>query len=161
MKSLRNKYLRFCPQSGKFVGFKTPLGFSKLLMPVIGFAALIWIIFRVATKPSRVSSPCVRAAMPLASSFLGYLLFLGLSIAAWLRSRKVQATSTAAVMSVFALAGMFGTFYYEAESASPKDIQLPTIVQPANQPMGTAVGIFPGRVVWVHDPDATDRNPQD
>jgi hypothetical protein len=161
MKSIRNKFLRFCPQSGKFVGFKTPLGFSKLLMPVIGFAALMWIIFRVATKPSRVSYPCVRAAMPLASSFLGYLLLLGLSIGAWLRSRKVQATSAAAVVSVFALAGMFGTFYYETESTSPGEIQLATIVQPANQPVGTAVGIFPGRVVWVHDPNATDENAPD
>ncbi len=28
--------------------------------------------------------------------------------------------------------------------------------QPANQPVGVAQGINPGRVVWVHDPDATD-----
>ena len=27
-----------------------------------------------------------------------------------------------------------------------------------NQPMGQAVGIFPGRVVWVHNPDATNEN---
>ncbi|GAI15846.1 unnamed protein product, partial [marine sediment metagenome] len=26
----------------------------------------------------------------------------------------------------------------------------------ANEPMGVAQGIYPGRVVWVHDPDATD-----
>jgi gluconolactonase len=29
-------------------------------------------------------------------------------------------------------------------------------VQPPNQPIGTGKGIFPGRVVWVHDPDATN-----
>jgi gluconolactonase len=28
--------------------------------------------------------------------------------------------------------------------------------QPANQPMGIAKGIYPGRVIWVHDPEATD-----
>ena len=28
--------------------------------------------------------------------------------------------------------------------------------QSANEPMGVAKGIYPGRVVWVHDPDATD-----
>jgi gluconolactonase len=28
--------------------------------------------------------------------------------------------------------------------------------QPANEPIGIAKGINPGRVVWVHDPDATD-----
>ena len=27
-----------------------------------------------------------------------------------------------------------------------------------NQPMGNLVGIFPGRVVWVHEPDATYEN---
>ncbi|MCK4748557.1 MAG: DoxX family protein, partial [Bacteroidales bacterium] len=29
---------------------------------------------------------------------------------------------------------------------------------PPNEPMGIAQGIFPGRVVWVHNPDATNRN---
>jgi len=29
-------------------------------------------------------------------------------------------------------------------------------VQPANEPIGVAQGIHPGRVVWVHEPDATD-----
>jgi gluconolactonase len=29
-------------------------------------------------------------------------------------------------------------------------------IQPPNQPIGTGKGIFPGRVVWVYDPDATD-----
>jgi hypothetical protein len=30
--------------------------------------------------------------------------------------------------------------------------------QPANEPMGTAQGIHPGRVVWVHDANATNEN---
>jgi hypothetical protein len=30
--------------------------------------------------------------------------------------------------------------------------------QPANEPMGTAQGIYPGRVVWVHDANATNEN---
>jgi hypothetical protein len=30
---------------------------------------------------------------------------------------------------------------------------------PPNSPMGTARGIFPGRVTWVHDPDATANTP--
>ena len=30
--------------------------------------------------------------------------------------------------------------------------------QPANEPMGTAQGICPGRVVWVHDANATNEN---
>ncbi len=29
-------------------------------------------------------------------------------------------------------------------------------MQPSNQPIGKGKGIYPGRVVWVHDPDATD-----
>lgn len=28
----------------------------------------------------------------------------------------------------------------------------------SNDPIGTAIGLHPGRVVWVHDPDATDEN---
>ena len=30
--------------------------------------------------------------------------------------------------------------------------------QPANEPIGTAQGIYPGRVVWVHDANATNEN---
>ena len=30
--------------------------------------------------------------------------------------------------------------------------------QPVNQPIGEAKGIFPGRVVWAHNPDATNEN---
>jgi len=33
-----------------------------------------------------------------------------------------------------------------------------TTPDPPNQPIGQAKGIHPGRVVWVHDPDATDWN---
>jgi hypothetical protein len=35
---------------------------------------------------------------------------------------------------------------------------LPSISQIANSPTGEAKGIFPGRVVWVHDPEATNEN---
>lgn len=37
--------------------------------------------------------------------------------------------------------------------AKPREIWLPT--DPVNTPMGTAKGIFPGRVVWMRDPAAT------
>lgn len=41
---------------------------------------------------------------------------------------------------------------FEAKSAPAPDLEAP------NSPMGTAKGIFPGRVVWAYDPDATNED---
>lgn len=154
--AVAQKYLRFCPRSGKFLGFKSPTeGFLKIFTPLIGLAALLWIIFRVGTKPSRITYPCVQASMPIASSFLGYLLFLGIGLATWFKMRNKSQVAVGFI-SVFAMVGVFGTF--SIDSQPEEEIQYSTFSRPANQPMGTAVGIFPGRVVWVHNPDATNEN---
>ena len=150
------KFLRFCPRSGKFLGFKSPTeGFLKIFTPLIGLAALLWIIFRVGTKPSRIDYPCVRASMPFATGFIGYVLFLTIGLAAWLRMRNKSQVAVGFI-SVFAVVGIFGAFSIDSQPAD--ETQFPTFSRSANQPMGTAVGIFPGRVVWVHNPDATNEN---
>ncbi len=154
MKSYIKKYFKTCPKSGKLIGLKSEGEYSKLIIPFIGLLAILWIIFRVATKPSRITYPCVRVAMPIASSFIAYFVLPALAIFAWLRARKNQVTATA----LFAIAGFGGTYMLDSDILGERSIQLATIVQPANQPIGTAVGIFPGRVAWVHNPDATNQN---
>lgn len=146
------RFFRRCPKSGKIIGVKYGGEIQKYLLPLIGLLSLIWIFFRVITKPSRIAYPCVRAAIPIASTFLGSLVVSAIAAFAWFRMRRKQI----AVTTIFALAGVGGALLVPDESA--KEVLLPTIVQPANQPMGEGVGIFPGRVVWVHNPNATNEN---
>ena len=158
MKFMNDKCLRFCPRSGKVVGFKTPNGLAMLLVPIIGLVALAWIIFRVARKPSRLAYPCVRAAMPFASSLIGYLLFVGASLGLWARAKKRQTVPAMVLAAVLAFVGLFVSYTFVNEPAGAVETQLPTLQLKANEPMGTAVGIYPGRVVWIHRPEATNEN---
>ncbi len=154
MKSFLRKYIRTCPKTGKVIGLRTPNHFAALLFPFTGLAAILWILFRVLTKPSRITYPCMRVAMPIASTFIGYILIPALTVFAWMRARKRQVAATA----LFAVAGLSGSFVLNNQLTRDSVVQFPTIVQPANQPIGTGVGIFPGRVVWAHDSTAVNQN---
>lgn len=153
MKTLANKYLRFCPRTGKFLGVGKIQGASRILFPFLGIAAMIWILIRVIPKPSRLTYPCVRTAMPIASGFIGYLLMLALSSVAFLRSKKPLRFYPAYFIAAFAVFGISG-------SVMVQNAWVPTanFVPAPNQPMGIAKGIFPGRVVWVHDSSAVNEN---
>ncbi|MGD0338363.1 MAG: FlgD immunoglobulin-like domain containing protein [Bacteroidota bacterium] len=158
MKNFVNKYFQFCPKTGKFVGVGQLSGLSRLLFPLIGLAALVWILIRVIPKPSRLSYPCVRTAMPFASGFIGYLAMLALSAVAFLKYKKPLRYYPVFFLCAFVIFGISG-FYLTNGYTGQQDIQ-PTVnatVEP-NQPMGVAKGIYPGRVVWVHNPDATNEN---
>lgn len=158
MDRLRMSFFRYCPRTGKCIGFRMPEGIGRAFMPLIGLGALIWIGFRVITKPSRIGYPCVRAAMPVASGFLGYVIAAAASFVLWAKARRQRSVPVAVVMAVFAGVGLFISSTAVNDPAAAVERQLPTVHLTANAPMGTAVGIFPGRVVWVHRPDATNEN---
>ena len=73
MKSLLLKFIEVCPKTGRFRGFKKSTSVAKLLFPIIGIAAIVWILIRVIPKPSRAEYPCMKIAAPIASGFLIYL----------------------------------------------------------------------------------------
>lgn len=154
MKKLFAKFVRICPKSGEFKGFRKTEGIYKVLFPVIGFAALIWVVYRVSTKPSRLSYPCVKAAMPFASGFLGYVFIFLVGTAAFIKSKKKLFTSPVFYIAAFLLSGLMGAYVFENSTV----VLTKNAIVEANAPMGEAVGIFPGRVVWVHNPDATNEN---
>ncbi|NQV17558.1 MAG: DUF362 domain-containing protein [Armatimonadetes bacterium] len=63
------------------LGIKSRIG-KKLLFCIIGFASLIWFLVRVIPKPSRAAYPCQRAAFPIASAFVIWIV--GMITSAWL-----------------------------------------------------------------------------
>jgi hypothetical protein len=157
MKNFIIKYLHFCPKTGRFLGFGKLNGLSRLLFPFIGVAALIWFLIRVIPKPSRATYPCMRVAYPIASAFGVYLLGLATSAFAigkirehWKRARYW----TMAAFLIVALVAGFFTFQADQPPVYANSFYLDT----ANVPVGIARGVFPGRVVWSRNPNATNEN---
>ncbi len=156
MKKLQEKFFKVCPKSGKIKGLKQLNGFYRLIYPLVGLAALIWVLCRVLTKPSRIEYPCVKTAMPFATGFVAYIILMLASAAAFWRTKKKIFLSPYFVVGFIAVSG-FGSLYY-IDHAGLKNIEIPDAVVEANNPIGVAKGIFPGRVVWVHNADATNEN---
>jgi hypothetical protein len=129
-------------------------GWTRWLAPAAGLLALIWFVVRVVPKPSRATYPCQRVTMPLASGFVAWLIVLAGSVAIFRRAGRVLRQSR----SVLACLCLITVAIVAVASRAGR----PELLAPAqgpwgpHGPLGEARGIHPGRVVWVHDPDATD-----
>ena len=126
---------------------------ARWLLPLVGLAALVWYAVRVVPKPSRALYPCQRAAAPVAGGFVLWLAGLLASAGAYRQAHRLWRQSR------FVLAGLclvgaaaIGVVTLTAPSGTPVWADPPV----PNAPIGVAQGVKPGRVVWVHDPAATD-----
>jgi len=162
MKSFFSKFIKICPKTGKFRGFKNPAGMAKLLFPIIGIAAIVWILVRVIPKPSRAQYPCMKIAAPIASGFIVYLAGLVAAVFSYKKARVYFRNSKTGYAIVFIVAALIialftifksNTDFYAQTKSSNDSVFVP--YDSANSPIGVARGIFPGRVVWMHDPSVT------
>jgi hypothetical protein len=163
MNSFIRKFIKICPKSGRIRKITSPGGFYNLLIPIVGLVALIWIIVRVVPKPSRASYPCVQAATPFASGFIIYLLSLGgmvvmfrKGVAGFKKARYIAGSM--AIVASLVLLVVFN--WNSAQQAYSRTFGFTRGILPdgPNNPMGTGIGINPGRVVWAWNPDATNEN---
>lgn len=121
------------------------------MFPFAGFLALVWFLVRVLPKPSRAAYPCQRAAFPLASAFVLWVAGLAGSTVAWTQARRLWRRSRFAMAGILlAAAGAAGTIALLPAGAARGVDESPLA------PLGQGRGAHPGRVVWVHNPDATD-----
>jgi hypothetical protein len=143
----------FCPKSGKSLAKQRKHRCAKWIFPISGLLALLWFLFRVIPKPSRAAYPCQRLAFPLASGFVLWLAGAVGSVTAFRKAKRCFAQSRY-VLCVMLIALSVGSIWFVQSITAEKIILAdePT----SNAPIGVAKGIHPGRVVWVHDPDATD-----
>jgi hypothetical protein len=125
----------------------------RLILPISGLFALIWFLIRVIPKPSRATYPCQRIAFPLASGFVIWLAGLVGSIAAIRKAKRCYAQSRYIVCIMLAIVAV-GSIWL-AQSLTTEEVLLAEEMT-SNAPVGVAKGACPGRVVWVHDPEATD-----
>lgn len=164
MNQILSKFIKTCPKTGRVRGFKKTSGIAKLLFPLIGIAALIWVLVRVIPKPSRAQYPCMKVAAPIAGGFLTYLGGLLAAIFAFKkgynyigRSKYILATLLITVaISISLFINFRSQSDLNAEGLATDSVFVPT--DPPNTPIGTAIGIHPGRVVWVRNPGATKWN---
>lgn len=126
---------------------------------ILGFISTLWYIFRVLPKPARATYPCVQAAAPFAAAFVSYISGFAVSIASLVYLRRtgsrqyVSRMALLVLLLVSAFIWIFQPFgHLAAGRYSTNDFE------PPNEPIGTARGIYPGRVVWTWNPAATNEN---
>ncbi|MFB0524921.1 MAG: DUF362 domain-containing protein, partial [Phycisphaerae bacterium] len=137
----------------RFLKRKRKCRWLMWILPVAGLLSLIWFLIRVVPKPSRAMYPCQRAALPLASGFVAWLLGLAGSAAAFRKAKHNFALRRYTLALIFVGVSIGILWLALIATSDESAIAEPP---PANQPIGVAQGIHPGRVVWVHSPDATD-----
>jgi hypothetical protein len=131
---------------------------KKLLFPFIGIASLIWFLIRVIPKPSRASYPCMRAAAPFASSFVLYMVGMFSTMFIFKKAGKLFKDSRYVLYSVTLFLGILMALGMQIQQSSPAHASLTSTLEGPNEPMGTGVGVKPGRVAWIYNRDATDEN---
>ncbi|MFB0553161.1 MAG: DUF362 domain-containing protein [Phycisphaerae bacterium] len=152
MQSKRKRQVRsVCPKIDK--EDKRKHHWLTWIFPIGGVLALIWFLIRVIPKPSRAMYPCQRVAFPLASGFVVWLTGAIGSIAAFRKAKRCFAQSRY-VLCVTLIAVSVGSIWLAQSITTEEEVLADEPV--ANAPIGIAKGVHPGRVVWVHDPDATD-----
>jgi len=125
---------------------------------LLGMSSVVWFLVRVLPKPSRATYPCMKAAAPIASSFVLYLLGLATSIALFRKAKILVSESRYLLGSMVLIAGV-AIGIISSTPTNKKSYALSTIENNTpNSPMGIGRGVIPGRVAWVHNPDATNEN---
>jgi hypothetical protein len=134
--------------------------FQKTVFILTGLAALIWFLVRVIPKPSRAAYPCQRAAFPVASAFVLWVVgvvssYFGLK---YLQRKWLWLGGSVVVLVLAAWLLVFPPNILRSEAAVPEFVPATGFdwkPGPSNRPVGSAKGLFPGRVVLVRDPKAT------
>lgn len=130
----------------------------QMFLPATGLLALVWFLVRVIPKPSRAMYPCQRAAFPIASAFVIWVLgFVGMA-ASLRKGRSLLRESRRSLAAVFFFAA-FSCFCLTQSMDATRARADYAPADPPNTPLGVPKGIYPGRVVWVHDPAATHWDP--
>ncbi len=124
-----------------------------------GIISTIWFLIRVIPKPSRAGYPCMKAATPVMSGFVLYLIGIAGSAYAFRKLKRNLAEARYWQAFAFILSiGMFSALMVSSDNKSADASPLTVTAPPdgANNPMGEGKGVYPGRVIWAWDRHATD-----
>ena len=153
-----SEQVKRCPKTGRIISEpmnkKKLKGLKKWFFPIIGLGALIWFLIRVIPKPSRAQYPCMRVVAPVAASFVTWVVGVFGLLTSFIKSKKLirnaKYVQAASVLIIgIAVAAIF------IASSSLKSSIASTVPDGPNSPIGVGKGIFPGRVTWVRNLNAT------
>jgi hypothetical protein len=138
----------------------------RLFFPLIGLASLIWMLIRIIPKPSRAEYPCMKVAAPIAGGFIAYIAGLAAVVFSFNKAKFYFQKSNYVLASILVAAGVSAGIFILLQPnfetfASVRKLSVDSLFVPtdsANHPIGTARGIFPGRVVWMRDSTAAHWN---
>ncbi len=119
---------------------------------LLGISSTLWFLVRVIPKPSRATYPCIQAASPIMSGFVIWLLSITGSTVAFNKAKKRFFKARYFAAAGFVMLGIFVATLYTAESGAKTSSDKLEIWYKPNVPLGVAKGLFPGRVVWGHNP---------
>ncbi len=159
---LLNQVLKRCPKSGRVVGVRRDTWLARCLFPLVGLLAIGWFLLRTLPEPRRATYPCQQAAVGIGVGFLAWLGTLLLAVTGLRFVRR----HAGVVATVTLTAALFAGGYYSigfSQSTTAAPVKSPLSATPQvftspegpNQPMGEGKGIFPGRVVWSQDFNAS------
>jgi hypothetical protein len=149
-----------------FLRIKQSIGkpvIGKLIFIILGIASTVWFLIRVIPKPQRAAYPCMKAAAPLMSTFVIYLLSFSGSMVAFRKAKNhLEKARYLFAVILFILATLGAFMFITAKTNDVYAATKDTNSVMSNSPIGVGHGIFPGRVVWVFDPevakwDGTDK----
>lgn len=135
--------------------------FKKIILILISFFGLIWFLLRVIPKPSRATYPCMKIAFPFATSFILYLAGISTSFLFLKKARLKIKEEKYLLVIIFVIVSILSAafaVYNNSDKAVASTSAGKMFIDPlgTNQPIGEAKGVVPGRVVWVHNSDATN-----
>jgi len=126
---------------------------------VAGIIAILWFLIRVAPNPQRARYPCQQVALSISFGYIAFwsILFTGLVV--WLRTAKTRWAKTvptlaAAFVVLFTITGAVFASNYFQENGTTASAWDPI----PKKPMGVGTGVNPGRVIWVWNPNATEKD---
>ncbi len=118
----------------------------------LGVTSTLWFLIRVLPKPSRATYPCMRAASPIMSGFVIWVLTLTGSAFVFKKAKNKLSEAKYIAAALLVILGVFIANLYSTRSdAKPRSGDLEIWYKP-NIPLGIARGIYPGRVAWSHNP---------
>ena len=133
---------------------------NSILFHIAGIICIIWFLIRVVPKPDRIRYPCQQMSLMVASGYITFwvvlwsAIFYGLS--AWMKKVKfnISKFSPIIVISFVLIFSISSNVFADINN----DEEKPVIWDPIpKEPIGTPLGASPGRVVWVWNPDATEK----
>ena len=146
---------RICPKTGRPIGSTRGPWWLPWIFPFVGLVSLLWFFLRVIPKPSRAAYPCQRLAAPLASGFVVWLTAIVASSLAYRKAKHLAGQARYVVAGLFVAVAVAAIWWSISITADTGVRAAFVPIDPPNSPMGVGKGIYPGRVVWVHDPEAT------